>query len=391
MEFTTSLNATLTDWLANVAAGRKALFRQGAQRFAALVSAAGATDSEHPPAEGMALPSVTLRVNSGLHHGATMELMAREYLIGSADDCDIVLRDAQVAAEHCRLTRGWSGFSVRDLRAPKPQVIAPKAVAYEDGAIEAEYDIGGVLIALRQQPPLRVAAGTEQGRKSTASWPLLAAVGAALVLSIVAFGSGDRAPEAAPTALADQILVGNEGLLAHGFGTVHFRQDARGELEITGLVADTAQKQRLDRWLKSAKYEVSRARVHVMSELAEQARHALADDSLQVIVVGDHLRLQGMTSRVGAKARVRALADDLRGTVGVEDGVVYSESRPTSAGPFPIQLRGVMVGDPSYFLTDSGARYFVGGVLPDGAEVVSIEAQQIRFRQGGKVLVYKLE
>jgi hypothetical protein len=77
----------------------------------------------------------------------------------------------------------------------------------------------------------------------------------------------------------------------------------------------------------------------------------------------------------------------------VEDVVTYLDARehPTSAGPFPVKLRGVKIGDPSYFLTDRGARYFVGGVLPDGAEVLAIESDRIRLQVGGRDVIYSLE
>jgi hypothetical protein len=36
-------------------------------------------------------------------------------------------------------------------------------------------------------------------------------------------------------------------------------------------------------------------------------------------------------------------------------------------------------------------RYFVGGVLPDGAEVLSIDPEAIQFRRAGAVVAYKLQ
>jgi len=63
----------------------------------------------------------------------------------------------------------------------------------------------------------------------------------------------------------------------------------------------------------------------------------------------------------------------------------------TGPVPLPVTVSSVMVGNPSYFLTDEGARYFVGGSLPDGAEVLAIDATQIQFRRQGQVIAYKLK
>jgi hypothetical protein len=92
------------------------------------------------------------------------------------------------------------------------------------------------------------------------------------------------------------------------------------------------------------------------------------------------------------KSRLRALSTELANIIPIEDHVAYVDNRePASPGALPVKLRGVMIGNPSYFLTDTGARYFVGGVLPDGAEVMAIEPTQIRFRAGDRQYVYNLD
>src|SRR5581483_5241891 len=136
----------------------------------------------------------------------------------------------------------------------------------------------------------------------------------------------------------------------------------------------------------------SRARGQSTERLVEQDRQALADDTLQVEFRDGRLLVEGRTTRTALKTRIQALADDLRGTVPVEDHVTYADGTDYgSAGPLPVRVQSVMVGNPSYFITDNGARYFVGGVLPDGAEVMSIDANEIRFTRGGRTAVYKLQ
>jgi hypothetical protein len=341
MALATGLNTALTDWLAALASGRRATLESCARRFASLLSSASELESAPVDEQAIDWPGAILSITSGLHRGATLELTAREYLVGSGDDCDVVLRDRHVAAHHCRLARKWSGFEVRDLRTDEPQVIAPKLVAYGGGAIEAQYEVGGVVFTLRQPPAAHMAGQSEKAPAYFAPGVLLAALAVGIVLIIWAVGAAGR-------------------------------QDERGASRSVTERTATGSSQSL-------------------SGLLEQARHALADDSLHVDARNGRLRVEGVTANAAVKTRIRALSDDLRGTIVVEDHVEYVERRAASPGPFPLRLRGVMIGNPSYFLTDTGARYFVGGVLPDGAEVLAIDAAQIRFRFDGRVVTYKLE
>src|SRR5690348_14124644 len=127
MTSATGLSASLNEWLAALAAGRKEVLERGARRFASLVSPTVELEtlqrSDGVGSDGP--PVVALRITSGLHRGASMELTGSEYLVGSSDDCDVVLRDEAVSAHHCRLAREWSGFCVRDLRSGTPKLVTP--------------------------------------------------------------------------------------------------------------------------------------------------------------------------------------------------------------------------------------------------------------------------
>jgi len=339
------------------------------------------------------LPRAILTVDSGLHRGATLELTREQYLVGSADDCDVVLRDAPVASHHCRIVHDWSGLSVRDVRTEPPGTVAPKEVSYHEGAIGAEYDVDGVLFTLRQLPPGRSPGEPGNGPTRPASLLLLSAVIVAIVLSVLTLTltRAGRADEHSPVATDARIVAGNRALATHGFTSARFRRGAQGGLEVTGLVADLAQKQSLTQLLGHANFGDPRVNVQVASEILEQARRAVADERLEVDLREGRLRIAGSTSVLAVKERIRALTADLQGTVPVEDHTQYVDRDRDSPGPLPVRLSGVKLGNPSYFLTDSGDRYFVGGVLPDGAEVVAIDASQIRFRRGASVIVYSLQ
>jgi hypothetical protein len=334
---TATLTVTLTDLLSRFATRGSARLRQGAARFATLVGAPCELENAQPV--GSALTAATLRITSGLHRGATLELTALEYTIGSSDECDIVLRDPSLAPRHCRLKREWRGFTLHDLRNEESRPIVPQQIDHQSDAIEIAYDIGGVVIALVQRTAPHVSDQEQTSRRHPrlAVWGVLSA---GLVLTIVA--------------------------LAATRGATQPRQVAAGPIAPSAAIDP---------------------------QLLEQVRHTFASDNLNVALHDGRLRIAGNTERLDVKSRIRSLAEDLRGVIAVEDGVTYTDAHehPAAPGPFPLKLRGVMIGNPSYFVTDRGARYFVGGVLPDGAEVLAIESTQIRLQIGGRTVVYSLD
>jgi len=336
----------VTDWLAKLATGRRVALAQGAQRFAALISSESELEVARPEgAEDFGVPA-TLKVETGLHAGACMKLAAGRYLIGCAPDCDIVLRDSHIAERHCNLIRGWAGFSVRDVRSKPPVLVAPKEVKYDGGSIDACYEVGALRFILRQPPPDEISRGTSGAGNSPRARMALIILIVGVLLAAVCAASIEQGKRQDIAAQAQQ---------ASGPGS--------------GSDAKKAER------------------------LIEQAKLALADARIKVELHDGRLLLVGTTSETALKARIQALATDLRSTIQVEDRVNYVgvSVSPEGPEPLPIRVQSVMVGQPAYFTTDNGARYFVGGVLPDGAEVVAIGADEIRFRRAGQMIVYKLQ
>jgi hypothetical protein len=336
VESVTSFNSIVIDWLSRLMTRRQGTLAQKARHFVALL--ASTSDLETAREVALGHLTTTLRITSGLHRGASMELTAGDYLLGCAEDCDIVLRGTEVAARHCRLTRDWSGMTVLDLRPAVAQSVKGRRVTYYSGAIEVEYDVGGVQFTLRHPPPARTQSPPHQ--------------------------------HAVPRPL---LLIGIGGLLL--------------ALTLTAIGGKVKQTQ-----IAASHLDSAHARVVSTSDLVEEARRALADDAVSVELRNGRLIVAGRTSRTALKNRIHALAEDLQGAVLVEDHITYITAADSDSvpGPLPVRVRSVMVGPPSYFLTDSGVRYFVGGVLPDGAEVLAIDTDQIRFSRGGHVVAYKL-
>jgi type III secretion protein D len=346
MDSAGSLTSVVTGWLAKLASGRRVALAQGAERFAALISSESELEvGRAETAENVGVPA-TLSVETGLHAGACLQLVAGQYVIGCAPECDIVLRDSHVAEQHCKLIRGWAGFSVRDVRSKPAILVAPKEVKYDGGSIEASYEVGGLRFLVRQPAP----AGISQG----------------------ASGGGN----AAKPRVAVMILI--SGVLVAAVCAAAMEQGKRSGV---GAGAQPAA-------VPGSGLDANKA-----SHLIEQARLALADTRIKVELHDGRLLVEGTTSETALKARIEALATDLRNTIRIEDRVNYvgASVSPEGPEPLPIRVQSVMLGQPGYFITDNGARYFVGGVLPDGAEVVAIDADQIQFKRAGQTIVYKLQ
>lgn len=363
--------------------------RAAARRFAALISSRPGTDFGAGAGAAERLRA-RLTVQSGLHRGASIELTADEYLIGSDDDCDIVLHDAGMAPRHCRVVRDKQGFSLRDVRTATSQPVPPQALKRAGEAIEAMYEVAGVLIAVVQHAPASQAAQAD--RQPSPVWFYFRALCGGLALTAIGFFAAHVAVERMTPEVAERIVQGSAALAAQGFGAVRFRRGSRGDLEIAGLVADATEQERLRGWLARNGYGAARFNVQQAAGLIEQVRHTLATEDFQIAFEGGRLRIEGTTRQLPIKSRIRMLADELQGVVEIDDRVAYVDARESpKPGPLPVRIRDVMIGSPSYFRTDTGAQYYEGGVLPDGAEVVEIEASQIRFRRADQEIVYDLD
>jgi len=336
----------------------------------------------------------TLRVTSGLHRGASMELTADEYLIGSDAGCDIVLRDSGVAPRQWRLVREAGGISLRDIRTPTPRFVSPENVRREGPLVERAYDLGGVAVSLfrrvREKQPTPAAEQIATSRSPT--WIFSSALFAGLVLTAIALATAQQIAVRMNPGIEKRIVDGSQALLAQGFNAVRFIEHARGGLQLTGLVADRKEETRLREWLARTEYRDARLSVQPVATLIDQVRQTLATDAVKVSFDGRRLRVDGMTGQLSTKQRIRLLADELHGIVDIDDRVAYVEGvKPNGETPLPVRISDVMIGNPSYFRTDTGVRYFAGGVLPDGAEVVAIEPTRILFRIAGNEVVYHLD
>jgi type III secretion system YscD/HrpQ family protein len=135
------------------------------------------------------MPALQLRVLTGMHAGARCDLDQDTYLIGSGEDCDIVLADAGLMAAHARLERGPGLWRLHWLVDESTDSIPPAPVGLEPGLAVA---IGPVIVAVDQ---------------SDAPWPTLEQ----LVLVQSAAGVLEPPAPATEQAASDEVSDGAAG------------------------------------------------------------------------------------------------------------------------------------------------------------------------------------
>ena len=88
-------------------------------------------------------PALTLRVVRGVHSGAERRCHHRDVVvIGSADECDVILSDQHVAGNHCLLSVTGAQLSVRPL-APGVTIDERELAPGEPVRVEPFQVIGG--------------------------------------------------------------------------------------------------------------------------------------------------------------------------------------------------------------------------------------------------------
>lgn len=347
-----------------------------AQRFASVLR-------RPAPSRGRpVLRSCAMFITAGRHQGAWARLRQSPVRIGSAVDNDVVLLDEGVAAHHAELRRvdGRWGLYAGDGTTPLPIVEDHRQAA----CLRTRHRIGGTEFILSRCEPQ-----PQDAPPPPPAWvrfvaPALfvaaAAIGAAVIVQFVNPASASMA-------------AGVRMLASEGWPDVRIVVDAARVARIEGHVDDAASLQRLQLWLRSRGLAEAESSVRVGTELAARVREALADNSLDVrYLPGGIVRVQGSSTDPQLRSQLQRLRTDMAGVVSVEDQVLHTAAQEAPQfRPLPFRIVNVQPGEHGSFSADTGGRYFVGAVLPDGAEVVAIHADGVEFRLGEKSVLYPLK
>lgn len=329
-----------------------------------------------------ALRPCAVRISAGLHRGATLRLRSAAR-VGSADDNDIVLRDAGVRPHHAELRRVdgvWSLFAL-----PGGLALQAAETGTRGGRFMRQRQvIGSAELVITQALPPESAPKRLRRSLGRGVAPVLLALSALLTVGVVV--------QLVRPASASMPL-GTRNLAAQGWPDVNLVAAPDSSPLATGYVDDAASLARLRLWLEQEKMAHVALQVRVGSEIAMQVRDALADPTLSVSYRGaGAVRVQGTSDDMAVRDRLRLLTADLAGVVRIDDHVAFYQVPNTAPRQhtLPVRIVSVIPGENGSFGGENGARYFVGAVLPDGAEVKAIELDGIDFVVGERRITYPL-
>jgi len=340
-----------------------------------------------------------LRVLSGMHAGAERRLDTYGMLlVGSSDDCDIILADAGVLAHHCILTFAEGALSVRaidadvrvDDRPQHPGDAQPLAPFSTIQIGSASFAIGphwserwqSVLRKVDQTAVATAPSNRRIGRgKVAALWAaalMLIASGGALVL---AQHRTDAPPPKMPAESQEQILrsliagVAPNGLMLH--------READGAFVVDGYVEhgddlDVLKAKIAQRGL-AAKIE-AKSGPRIADEIGEFFRMNSIHATTQWNGKG-HVQVRG---RFGDEKELKSVLtsrtmqefnENLNLKVEVEN--LDPPQPEIKAVPDGKRIRRVVEGNDAYLVTVDGSRYYRGAKLPQGGVFVGVENDDV--------------
>jgi hypothetical protein len=354
----------------------------------------------------------TLRITSGLHEGARVNLIGGEYVIGSGEDCDIVLLDEGVAQRHARLVIDGVRLRIESIDGAalhtKGRAMLSKAKALGDyeivsiGAAQFYLSPTGETAAAEDSPSASAAGASARAVKPehaaaarTRTRFARSVYGASALLAAAAFFTyaeeGWRERGTAPMAALAQARA---KLAALNLNDVAASLNARGQLVLSGYV-NTAQDARRLREEKSLHaLGAPLVQVHIAEQVLARLRQDLDAAGIAAgYLGGGRVALSG-SGAAALKPRVQSLRRDLAQVIAIEDRIDYrapvaARAAPSSA-PLPVRIVAVHIGPVSYFEDADGARYFIGGSLRDGAQVTAISETSISFSKNGQSITHSL-
>jgi len=334
--------------------------------------------------------AAVLRIVSGLHAGATRPLSRREMvLIGSGDDCDVVLADLGVAPHHALLNAVDGRFHLRALDAP---VQLPGGTLHPGDPVEVgqvqRIALGEAAIAfgradavewLTLAPEPGADVSLAKPRPAFANrMPLIAGV-AVLALSALAIVAA-LMPAPAPEVDVEQRLRA----LAQEFdvGDVVISRDVEGRIVLSGTVDDSDARTRLQSRIASESLDAG---------VALRSGEDLAVDVAEVMRTGGYaVRSEYLgdnnvrvTGRFGDDDK--AVREFIRSRAMIETGVnmvepvnldVSAPDAVADAGPAidagKAHIVSIVRGETPHIIDAEGNVYHDGASVPGWGELVSI-------------------
>ncbi|MGV3659977.1 MAG: type III secretion system inner membrane ring subunit SctD [Prosthecobacter sp.] len=310
-----------------------------------------------------------LKVISGPHQGAEMALTAGKTLIGSDDQCDIVLHDVLVAPQHVEIELADSGMTAAPLGGRV--FIAGKRVrdARQKVADFSFVSIGGSHLIIGPATgiwPLLSGADVPELEKEGEPQPEAPPAEGAQEDPVVTAAPASPARRHAPSRLAPMLGITAGVVLLLGWAYVYYDlkvdhqppavshvskpveraqailedmgvvgsikiEDASGRLMATGYV-DTESKQRELQAAFREEVPGMRTKIYSLEKIASSARSLMDNERLPLLVSSmaeGKLKISGTLSSADPWIRMRqTLLREVPGISGIEDGVEITAPRP---------------------------------------------------------------
>ena len=338
-----------------------------------------------------------LRVFSGLHAGAEFRLPERGILmIGQADDCDLILGDAEIGDHHCVLTVMGDQVLLRALNG-EVELDHRRVADGENVGLEhfSMVRLGKVQFAVgphwserwlsfdeaAEQP------GTATAHKQLASRRrgVLAMAGLLLALALVALLGSWRVSHPSivhPRSAGEQLEATQAIIRQLSLQHVVARVGAGDQLVVHGVVGNAAQLPELRQKLSAAGLTTELA-VRDWPSVAKQVRDIfgmhgytvetqLLDQGL--IEVDGHFGDPDNVERVKKEVLGSTDMQNLNSDVGLNLALRNYDQRKPEAPKLDESklIQHVSSGDDSYVVTRDQSRYYPGSTLPQGGVFVGV-------------------
>ena len=329
---------------------------------------------------------LVLRILSGLHDGASRALGEQEMLlIGSGEDCDIILSDPGVARHHAMVLRHGDTLSLRAIDAAMEFAGDPLEPGDPiDLPLLEPARLGGVSIAIGPADASGwTALGATPGAVATtppptaaASRPLLpTALAAVALLSLVSVGIYAMVrPGDEPSATPEERIEAMAG--EYGVRDSELFEGSGKTLVLAGTVEDPATAERLRERVGEEGLPVE-LRLRTGEDVANDVREVLRTFGISA------------TTRYQGNGAVRvepmggfddwALLAEAGSSRVMRDVSGFTELLPPRDAPLPtqhpaaarerrepIRMIAVVTGDDPHVLASTGVQYRPGEILPDG-------------------------
>lgn len=367
-----------------------------------------------------------LRVMSGLHRGAKVPLQRPGLIVlGSSDDCDVVLMDSGVAPRHAAITVHEQEVIVRALECRVDHDAKPVA-AGETMALLAlkPLIIGGATLmigdeqaleekaALEESAPEAVAAhpdvddqtdGTEAAQAQLSPSALrnrliarvMVGVAAVTLFTIAAVGVSQniaakkKTPEQRVTQILEDLKLSKD---------VRLSTTEEGVLLLKGTTRDAASHSKLVQRLNEEGLAPA-LRLSIGEHLASAVKDVFRVNGLQVNTQYTQAGVVLVSGLRGSAKQYTKVIDhamkDVSGLTSVrivpgkplKGSLVLAGTGSSNIDASAKRVVSVVDSRPAYIVTADGSRYFVGSLLPQGHRVLAINGTSVTLERDGEQLV----